>query len=751
MKPSDNTAKRAARALRWARTGLEALFLFLAGVYLLFAYSDMTTFFVPWTLDFGAALLRVMAVTALARLVLIGPKRFEPWVGLAIAAVCYLCHRAMGDRNLYFLAVMTLGFAGIDYRRVLRVCLLSVGAGLAVTVLAAWTGAVDNLVYFREGLRSSWGTVYPTDLSSLFLFLTALLWVSWRKAPNWAMLLVSLGSLALSLFVTMSRNALVCSAMLSAMIAWRWLEEAVLERRGIRGPGKAVDWLMTLAFPLGATAVFGMVWLYARGTGVGLRLDELLSERLKQGLDGWRAYGLTPFGTFFEQIGNGFSVFPQKGLNFIDCSYLLMLLRNGWVTTLMYAAIWVSVTRRALRCGDRRLALVMGMIAFHSVMEHHFIELHFNPILAMPLAAFPASDAGKDGEERAHSLASALTLALLAAMGWLLGPTALTRLRTVFGAKGWTGGGPSALPVALVLLVGLAVSAVLARALYLLLDAVISRKRPKAWTPAALAACVAVAVGAWLWGNGIVDGAARAQAEQLDEEAPVIEAVLASATGDVYADALPDVYRARFSGIHPSLLCGEDLARHRGATVLTSARPERFIFIQAGFRFARISDEGAVYTDDPAVIAALEAAGRPTTNYWSTPVDVSLETEAELNALELGEKGLVLDGPVHSLYCGPYDDLYAGWNVAHFDFELPEGASAEEGEVCLIRITAYWGDDLLAEVAVQRNQFDEDGRAVIDVPFATGYGRATEFHVICRQERAVYLRGIQYQRVTGTD
>ena len=751
MKQSDNTAKRAARALDRARTGLEALFLFLAGVYLLFAYSDMTTFFVPWSLDFGAALLRAMAVTALARLILIGPRRIEPWVGLAIAAVCYLCHRAMGDRNLYFLAALTLGFAGIEYRRILRVCLLSVGAGLAVTVLAAWAGAVDNLVYFRDGLRSSWGTVYPTDLSSLVLFLLAFLWVAWRKAPNWAMLLVSLGSLALSLFITMSRNALVCSALLSAMIAWRWLEEAVLERRGVKGPGKVVDWLTTLAFPLGAAAVFGMFWLYARDTGIGLRLDVMLSERLKQGLDGWNAYGFTPFGTFFEQIGNGFSVFPQKGRNFIDSSYLLMLLRNGWVTTLMYAAIWVAVTRRALRCGDRRLALVMAMIAFHSVMEHHFTELHFNPILAMPLAAFPAAEDGRDGSERAHNLASALTLATLVAAGGLLGPTALTRLRTVFGAKGWTGGGPSALPVALVLLAILAVLAVLARALYRLLDALMTRKRPKARTLAALAACVAVAAGAWLWGNGIVGNAARAQAARLDGEAPVIEAVLSGATGDVYADDLPDVYRARFSGLRPSLLCGEDLARHRGATVLTSARPERFIFTQAGFRFAQISDESAVYTDDPAVVAALEAAGFATTNYWSVPVDVNLETEAELNALELGEKGLVLDGPVHSLYCGPYDDLFEGWNVAWFDFELPEGASAEDGEVCLIRITAYWGDDVLAEVPVQRSQFDENGRAVIDVPFVSGYSRAIEFHVICRQERAVYLRSIRYQRVTGAN
>lgn len=750
MKRSENTERRAALALGRARTGLEALFLFLTGVYLLFAYSGRTTFYAPWPLEFEATLLRAMAVTALARLVLLGPKRFEPWVGLAIAAVLYLCHRAVGDRSLYFMAILTLGFAGIDYRRILRVCLLALSAGLAVTVLAAWAGAVDNLVYYREGLRSSWGTVYPTDLSSLVLFLAAFLWVTWRKAPNWAMLLVSLLSLALSLFITMSRNAQICSFLLSAMIAWRWLEEAVLERRGVRGPMKAVDWLVTLAFPLGALAVFGMVWLYARGTGVGLRLDELLSERLKQGLDGWHAYGLTPFGTFFEQIGNGFSVFPQKGRNFIDCSYLLMLLRNGWAGTLMYAAIWVAITRRALRSGDRRLALVMGMIAFHSVLEHHFTELNYNPILAMPLAAFPAVDEERGEDTRAHNLASVLTLAALAAMGWLLGPTALTRLRTVFAAKGWTGGGLSALPVALVLLAGLAALAVLARALYLLLDALTTRKRPKAWAPAAVAACAAVAVGAWLWGNGVVDGAARAQAGRLDAEAPAVEAILASTTGDVYADALPDVYRARFSGFRPSLLCGEDLARHRGATVLTSAKPERFIFIQAGFRFAQISDESAVYTDDPAVAAALEAAGFAVTDFWSVPVDVDLEELAALNALELGEKGLVLDGPVHSVYCGPYDDLFEGWNVARFEFELPADASAQEGEVCLIDITAYWGDDLLAELPVQRGQFDESGRAVIDVLFASGYSRATEFRVTCRQGRAVYLRGIRYWRTTRT-
>ena len=40
----------------------------------------------------------------------------------------------------------------------------------------------------------------------------------------------------------------------------------------------------------------------------------------------------------------------------------------------------------------------MAVIAFHSILEHHFTEVHFNILLAMPFAAYAAEDVIKDNK-----------------------------------------------------------------------------------------------------------------------------------------------------------------------------------------------------------------------------------------------------------------------------------------------------------------------------------------------------------------
>ncbi|MBQ8108879.1 MAG: hypothetical protein IJ124_01790 [Clostridia bacterium] len=733
--------------------GLEVLFLFLCAVYLVYGFSSMTTFYFPWPALFQRFLLLAMAVTALGRLAFIGPKRLEPWIALAAAAAYYLVYRSTDYSFLPFLAVMTAGMAGIDYRRALRAYLAAVGGMLVLTVAAALSGSIENFVYFRDGLKSSWGISYPTDLASACLYVLMMLWLIWRRAPGWVMLPVSLTSVLMALFVARSRNSLVCGALFVCAVAWLWLARG--RKDGKRGfPGRAFDGLLTAAFPLFAAITFLMVFLYARQTGFGDWLNNMLSDRLRLCLDGWWDYGLTPFGTAFDQIGYGFSAFPPDGYNFIDSSYMLILLRYGWVTLLGCSAAWVWMTRRALQRGDRRLAIVLGIIAFHSIVEHHFMEVHFNILLVMPLAAIAGNDAeearARTKRPRGVVIGAAAYAALMALAVWFGLPVLLTRLRTVFQALGWQGGGQYALPVAAVLLGVICALAGTVWALWRLLRRALMKERFKLLVACALAGCIALNAGFWVWTDGVVRKAAVDNADMIEANVPGLECVLSAATGEVYADVLPEAFARRVPGIRPTVLAGEDMSRLRGTTTLLDAWKEHHVFFQNGFKYAQISPTHAVYTDDAPVAEALAAAGYAVTDYYSSQLQMDLVRQAELNELPLDGRGLLLDGTAHSMIYGPYVDVYGGQYRVVYSLSLAEDDAGDADEtVCRLRVCSYWGQNLLAELSVTRGQFDAWGNLTAVIPFVTGTERGMGFQAIAAEGCRLYVRDVSYYKFGG--
>ncbi|MBR1820716.1 MAG: hypothetical protein IJ769_03750, partial [Clostridia bacterium] len=460
------------RAIRALRRVLEALFLALTVIYLLYLAAGTTTFYLPFPAWFDRALLRSMACVAALRWLLTGPRRWEPWLSAAMAAVYYMVFRATGYRFLVYLGVLTVGLAGIDYRRILRDYLLAIGAFSCATVVAALTGAITNFVYTTSGgaLRSSWGFCYPTDFASIVLYALLALWVVWRKLPDWAMLAPCLAFILLAKYIARSDTSYICGLLFAGLIFYHALERRVIARRaGLRWISRGSDILLIIAFPLCASVMFLLMAAYRRGMGVGVRLDGLMSSRLSLAVDAWRLHGLRAFGTPFEQNGSGFSTFANANYNFIDSSYPLILLRYGWALLLALGALWGWTVYRAIKCGDRRLALVMGLIAVHSFSEHHFIEANYNLLLVMPFAAYAAhpvkAEAGSRTRRNRALYALAVTLAIGAAL-YLSLPRLLSWLKTVLQSMGLCGGGANGWRVLWMLTGGLALFAAACWSLY---------------------------------------------------------------------------------------------------------------------------------------------------------------------------------------------------------------------------------------------------------------------------------------------
>lgn len=746
---------------RRAQGALEALFLFMVGLYLMYCFKSMAMFALSIPDAFFTNLKLLMGVVAAARLALSRREGPELWAGLLLAALYFESYFTMGYSRLPFFAIMVVGLWGIPYQRILKVYCAFIGAALIATVVAGLTGAIPSLVYVREDIRSSWGTAYPTDFSTIVLFVTMTVWVAWPNLPDWAMLGFGLVPVLLAHTVTLSRTSLICGALFEALVCCHWLESWLLRRRKRLGKqlSRHVDRLLTLALPLSTAISYLLVFLYAKRPDALARVDEMLSGRLALELDAVRTYGLSPFGMKISFHGGlGGSVFPRDTYNFVDCSYLQYLLRYGWVTFLGACAGWVWMTRRALRGNNRRMAMVMAVIAIHSILEHHLADGFHNIFLMMPLAALRVRDTSPStaaastspsslkAERRGRGAAFAIVLALLLALMGAFLPAVMSRLRTVFAAQGWQGGGANAVPVLCTTLALIAAAGLSAWGLYRLLCAAFTRKSVQAVAVAALAVGLALGLGLTLRGNALIADATRTKADAVEADAAALSLLT---DRPLYVDTLPEVYRERYPNVVRSVLGGEDLARLKDATVLTAAEPEYHVFFLKGFSYARISEGSAIYTSDPQAIEALRAGGFAVDGFYTATRRLDLTGAAEKNGLTLDADGLHLIGLKHSLTKGLSADLYNGSYVVAFDLSLPQGDAAKSSEVCELSIQRK-DQEVLASVVVTDDDFDAEGKATIAVPLALEIDTAdVRFQAVARKKRQVCVREIRYTKTAG--
>ena len=102
------------------------------------------------------------------------------------------------------------------------------------------------------------------------------------------------------------------------------------------------------------------------------------------------------------------------------------------------------MTRKAIKIGNRRLSLVMALIAFHSVSEHHFIEMQYNALFAIPFFSYalPPVESSEEGlkDKKQLVIATIITATVTVFSAYVLGPSLLSWIKTFYEIKGLVGG-----------------------------------------------------------------------------------------------------------------------------------------------------------------------------------------------------------------------------------------------------------------------------------------------------------------------
>lgn len=372
---------------------LERVYLILFGFLFLDAFYRTTMFPQMFVVNQWIPTLTLLTLIFL-KLMLYGRGRPLQSILIGVLALSFLViYKITRDINLPIMAYLVIGAYGVSFRKIVKVyCGIGIPF-LLFCIVSSQTGLVfDYIVQDWNGvrpLRHSFGIIYPTDFAAHVTYLVlGWGWLRGRKL-TWAELgTFAFCTWAMNYFCSARTSAVslmtftvlcACTKLYEQFVHWDSLRPAL--QKGLSVAGKAIQMLSGHAILLLSLVMLVLTRGYSDSTFMQ-KMDYLFSNRLSLGRLALDQYDVPLFGQEVIMQGRGYSETSPLGYYFyIDCSYIKMLVCYGLVVSIL---IWMAYTllgHRAIKANVIYLIWVIGVIGLHCTMEHHLMEIAYNPFL----------------------------------------------------------------------------------------------------------------------------------------------------------------------------------------------------------------------------------------------------------------------------------------------------------------------------------------------------------------------------------
>ena len=131
---------------------------------------------------------------------------------------------------------------------------------------------------------------------------------------------------------------------------------------------------------------------YNSSSRIWRAFNDLLSGRLELGKNGIADFGYTLFGQKIEWIGFSLEGTGTEKYNYVDCSYLRLLLEYGLFFLIVVIFIYSIIMYKAISQKNYFLAWVIAFVLVISITEPRLMNLTFNPLPILLLCSIERED-----------------------------------------------------------------------------------------------------------------------------------------------------------------------------------------------------------------------------------------------------------------------------------------------------------------------------------------------------------------------
>lgn len=289
-------------------------------------------------------------------------------------------------------ALLIAGAKNVRFDNILKAYVVIVAVMMIIAAIASQTGIIaDVLGYSPRNVsvaRHSYGIIYPTDFAAhVFYLILAICCLSiWNKNNRYVKCIRWIIVVLAAVFIYVRSGAFTSTVCLMGFLLLAGILYLLNKKGRAQGICEKFKYLPVIWSGL----FLALSYFYNENSSVMLKLDSVLSQRLNVSHKVWDNYDLKLFGQWIEEQGWGGTADPTtidaSKYFFIDDMYLRMLFEYGIVIFALMIAVLIIIGHKAIKAEQYVLFAAIVMIGVHSFMEHHLMEIAYDPFVLMLLA-----------------------------------------------------------------------------------------------------------------------------------------------------------------------------------------------------------------------------------------------------------------------------------------------------------------------------------------------------------------------------
>lgn len=296
---------------------------------------------------------------------------------LIIGSFVSLAAQAGKNDQLMNIFILVLGAYNINFRKVALSSVIVGGITVVSVTVISFFGLVPDLVY---GSRHSFGFIYPTDYAAHWFFiLLAYFW--YRKGKlRWFENTVFIVIAAFLMYFCRAKLDSLCIVILVIVgILYN-------NKYGMKIYGK-LRHIFTYSVLGAAIISIFIALIYTKDNPI---LNSIPASsiiiRMQIGHMMLFRYGITFFGQNITDVGFGGSLTPPEEYNYIDVSYVRILIKSGIFILLLLLITFTVFLRKRIKKNDYVTGIVFLLIAINCMVAQHMLEISYNIFLLIILA-----------------------------------------------------------------------------------------------------------------------------------------------------------------------------------------------------------------------------------------------------------------------------------------------------------------------------------------------------------------------------